>query len=952
MELLTREWTQLLGSSDYDRGYSISTADDGSIYITGSVRGDLDGQTNSGEDDVFISKFNSDGSKQWTQLLGSSDWDSGYSITTADDGSIYITGTTYGDFDGQTNGGSGDVFISKFNSDGSKQWTQVLGSSDFETGKSISIADDGSIYIMGNTSGDLDGQTNSGVYDVFISKFNSDGSKQWTQLLGSAVYESGNSISTADDGSIYITGFTFGDLDGQTNGGSYDVFISKFNSDGSKQWTQLLGSSEDEYGNSITTADDGSIYITGFTFGDLDGQTNSGEDDVFISKFNSDGSKQWTQLVGSSEDDIGYSISTADDGSIYITGFTAGDLDGQTNSGNSDVFISKFGLNDSFVVLSVSTFDENLTPGSAVATLITTDPDSGDTHAYSLVTGDGDADNSAFTIDGDQLKIVDSPDFETKSSYSIRVQEKDSGGLTFEKSFTLTVNDLQEINMEHLTREWTQLLGSSDWDNGYSITTADDGSIYITGETMGDLDGQTNGGWYDVLISKFNSDGSKQWTQLLGSLEDEYGNSITTADDGSIYIMGDTYGDLDGQTNSGSSDIFISKFNSDGSKQWTQLLGTADYDSGNSISTADDGSIYITGVTRGDLDGQTNGGRGDVFISKFNSDGSKQWTQLLGSSDYETGKSISIADDGSIYIMGDTSGDLDGQTNSGGSDIFISKFNSDGSKQWTQLLGSSDWERGNSITTADDGSIYITGEALGDLDGQTNSGNGDVFISKFNSDGSKQWTQLLGSSDYEIGNSISTTDDGSIYITGSARGDLDGQTNSGEDDLLISKFNSDGSKQWTQLLGSSEDDYGSSITTADDGSIYITGFTGGDLDGQTNRGKDDAFIIKFIDNRSSDLNEIDYDFNGDDSVTIEEDAVIGLRSMFGTFPGDALTSNVLNNESSKSLVQVQQEMTSYFQNSHFDLDADGVISPLTDGIQLIEEMQALIQDDSSESVIA
>ena len=33
-------------------------------------------------------------------------------------------------------------------------------------------------------------------------------------------------------------------------------------------------------------------------------------------------------------------------------------------------------------------------------------------------------------------------------------------------------------------------------------------------------------------------------------------------------------------------------------------------------------------------------------------------------------------------------------------------------------------------------------------------------------------------------------------------------------------------------------------------------------------------------------------------------------------------------------------------------DADGMISPLTDGIQLIEEMQAMIQDDSSQSVIA
>ena len=89
--------------------------------------------------------------------------------------------------------------------------------------------------------------------------------------------------------------------------------------------------------------------------------------------------------------------------------------------------------------------DENIVGGSAVATLSRTDPDADDTHTYSLVTGDGDTDNSRFSIDGDQLKVIDSPDFETRSSYSIRVQAKDSGDLTFEKSFTLTVNDLNEV---------------------------------------------------------------------------------------------------------------------------------------------------------------------------------------------------------------------------------------------------------------------------------------------------------------------------------------------------------------------------------------------------------------------------------------------------------------------------------------------------------------------------
>ena len=115
-------------------------------------------------------------------------------------------------------------------------------------------------------------------------------------------------------------------------------------------------------------------------------------------------------------------------------------------------------------------------------------------------------------------------------------------------------------------------------------------------------------------------------------------------------------------------------------REWTKLFGTPSWDSGSSVGIAADGSVYISGYTRGDLDGQINSGDFDAFLSKYNSDGSREWTQLLGSNAGEGGSSVSIAADGSVYISGNTEGDLDGQSNSGDSDAFLVKFNSDGSK--------------------------------------------------------------------------------------------------------------------------------------------------------------------------------------------------------------------------------------------------------------------------------
>ena len=249
--------------------------------------------------------------------------------------------------------------------------------------------------------------------------------------------------------------------------------------------------------------------------------------------------------------------------------------------------------------------------------------------------------------------------------------------------------------------------------------------------------GQThNGGLGDAFISKFKPDGTKEWTRLLGSSSGDYANALTIGSDGSIYISGrtDIRDDSEG---------FLSKFSNDGTKKWTKYLGSSGWDEAYALTTGIDGSIYIAGYAGGALDGQTyNGGYSDAFISKYNADGTKDWTRLLGSSSSDFASALTTGIDGSIYIAGTAYGDLDGQTNRGSSDAFISKYNPDGTKNWTRLLGTSGWDEGNALTTGSDGSIYIAGTADGDLDGQTNSGSGDAFISKYNADG----TELLGSS--------------------------------------------------------------------------------------------------------------------------------------------------------------------------------------------------------------
>jgi ELWxxDGT repeat protein len=97
------------------------------------------------------------------------------------------------------------------------------------------------------------------------------------------------------------------------------------------------------------------------------------------------------------------------------------------------------------VSLSSAAVTENQPAGALVGAFSTADPDPGDTFTYDLVSGDGDNDNDSFTIDADgDLLTAESFDYETKSSYSIRVRTSDPAGLTYEESLTIVVTDVDE----------------------------------------------------------------------------------------------------------------------------------------------------------------------------------------------------------------------------------------------------------------------------------------------------------------------------------------------------------------------------------------------------------------------------------------------------------------------------------------------------------------------------
>ena len=73
------------------------------------------------------------------------------------------------------------------------------------------------------------------------------------------------------------------------------------------------------------------------------------------------------------------------------------------------------------------------------------------------------------------------------------------------------------------------------------VETDSSGNIYVTGDTYGDLDGNTNTGASDIFVVKYNSSGTKQWTKQLGSVSSDYDYGVATDSSRNVYVSGDRF---------------------------------------------------------------------------------------------------------------------------------------------------------------------------------------------------------------------------------------------------------------------------------------------------------------------------------------------------------------------------------------------------------------------------
>ncbi len=348
-EAPARQWLATTGTSDNDLARDIDVDSNGNVYITGYSNSNFEDKTNNGSSDLFISKYDANGNRQWTVLNGTDQRENAEAIAVDKQRNVlYVTGFTDGNLDGELNNGDRDIYITKYDTDGNHLWTVLNGTTGKDRGYAIAVDVDGDVYVTGRADLSLNGNAGAGGYDLFISKYNADGDRLWTQQTGTNSFEAGYGIALDPDKNVYVVGYSGSGLDGNESAGATDIIVTKYNTDGVRQWTQQQGTASVEAGHDIAVDENGNVYITGHTQGDL-ADNNQGGWDFIVAKYDTNGVLQWTQQSGTDGIEWGWGIALDSELNIYVTGITEGSLDGNASQGEMDYFIAKYNNDGEYI---------------------------------------------------------------------------------------------------------------------------------------------------------------------------------------------------------------------------------------------------------------------------------------------------------------------------------------------------------------------------------------------------------------------------------------------------------------------------------------------------------------------------------------------------------------------------------------------------------------------------
>lgn len=889
-------WAQRAGGSGLDEGRGIALDGLGNVYVAGYFNNIAAFNTSppavnlstAGGQDIFVAKYNSNGGLVWVKRFGSTLNDEAFAITASTTGEVSITGmfrgtVAFGASNLTSSGSSSlDMMLVKLDASGNVLWAQKGGGTGSDFGRAIASDASGNYYVTGDFTGSatfgsvtLAGESNS--QDAFFAKYNNLGVLQWVKRGGAGFPDFGKGIQADGAGNVYATGYfagnaTFGSL-AINHGTNYDAFIVKFDASGNGIWVKKAGGTGTDYGQALATDAAGNSFITGYfeataAFGNTS-LTSAGTTDVFIAQYSSDGDLIVAKRAGGTGSDQGTGVALDASGEAYLTGSfkgpgNFGTTTVQTNANSVDVFIAKFG--------STGCID----PVMETQPVAITGCEGGQAQLKATAKGQGTLTyqwkKGAVNVGtNDSVLVLTNLTGADAGNYTCVIT--DNCGTVTSNAAALTIIQFPVISTQPLSRQvcaGAEIILSVVASGSFPLTYQwkKDGIAVGTNSasiTISTTSG-ANFGKYTCTVS--NSCGEVvsdtalvaaipanicstnwSWAKRAGSNASDYGVGITTDRNFNLYVTGSYgpntagFGNNVSLTASAGDNVFLAKFDSLGNALWAQKGAGIENERARRVVTDRWDNVYITGYFGGTSTfGSTNlisAGGFDVFVAKYDKNGTLKWIKKAGGNSADEGRGLGIDSMGNLYVSGTFTGtaNFDGLslTATGGQDAFLAKYDSTGGIQWVKAGGGPGNDMSNALATDAAGNSLISGEFTGTAtfgSASVTANQPASFLAKYDAAGSLIWLKKAQAS-VSLKIMASGVDGaGNSYHTGSFEGtgqwDTQALTSTGLTDVFTAKYNAAGEALWVRKGGSVNHDGGVDIAVDQAGFCYLTGNHGND----------------------------------------------------------------------------------------------------------------------------
>jgi len=289
--------------------------------------------------------------------------------------------------------------------------------------------------------------------------------------------------------------------------------------------------------------------------------------------------------------------------------------------------------------------------------------------------------------------------------------------------------------------------------------------------------------------------GQDHWAYRVGGFSNDGLTDLVLDGSGNVFVTGEFGGTiaLDGVEliSLGSLDIVVAKFDPNGSLLWTKTFGGPGLDRGLAIALGASGDLFLTGQFMGTVafDSEelvSQGGTQDMFIARLNAaDGSVAWVHQGGSADgVDTPNDIAVGGDGMVVVTGEFRGMgvfdagsitsiIDPELGSPSVDIFVAAYTADGDALWLKHGAAEFADRGLTVVLDAIGNTYVSGQFSDTLTFDATHNNAmyaAVFIVRFDPLGNEDWFRIFGGGTYnQVGQMVLVGED-RLLLTGDVQG--------------------------------------------------------------------------------------------------------------------------------------------------------------------------------------